>query len=67
MPYVNIKLIRDGLTPQKKATLIREVTNLLQRELDKNPANIIVVIDESDDDNWGLGGVTVTARKLAAG
>nr|WP_322402192.1 4-oxalocrotonate tautomerase family protein [Massilia sp. Gc5] len=67
MPYVNIKLIRDGLTQEKKATLIRSVTTLLETELNKNRANIVVVIDETDDDNWGLGGVTVTERKLAAG
>jgi 4-oxalocrotonate tautomerase len=67
MPYVNIKLIRDGLTKEKKATLIRSVTTLLETELNKNRANIVVVIDETDDDNWGLGGVTVTERKLAAG
>jgi 4-oxalocrotonate tautomerase len=66
MPYVNIKLIRDGLTKEKKATLIRSVTTLLETELNKNRANIVVVIDETDDDNWGLGGVTVTERKLAA-
>jgi 4-oxalocrotonate tautomerase len=66
MPYVNIKLIRDGLTKEKKATLIRSVTTLLETELNKNRANIVVVIDETDDDNWGLGGVTVTERKLVA-
>ena len=65
MPSVNIKLIRDGLTKEKKATLIRSVTTLLETELNKNRANIVVVIDETDDDNWGLGGVTVIVRNLA--
>jgi 4-oxalocrotonate tautomerase len=63
MPYVNIKITKEGLTPQKKAALIKSVTRLLADELGKNPATTVVVIDEVDTDNWGIGGETVTARR----
>lgn len=33
---------------------------LLVDVLNKNPATTIVVIDEVDTDNWGIGGVPVT-------
>ncbi|MEA4855795.1 4-oxalocrotonate tautomerase family protein, partial [Solidesulfovibrio sp.] len=56
MPYVNIKITRDGVTPQQKARLIEGVTNLLRDELGKNPATTVVIIDEVDTDNWGIGG-----------
>ena len=62
MPYVNIKITPDGATPEKKAELIAGVTELLQRVLNKNPATTVVVIDEVDTDNWGVGGESVTAR-----
>ncbi len=65
MPYVNIKITRDGATAEQKATLIRGVTELLQVVLDKNPATTVVVIDEVDTDNWGIGGESVTARRKA--
>ena len=60
MPYVNIKVTREGVTREQKAELIAGVTDLLARVLQKNPAMTHVVIDEVDLDNWGLGGLTVT-------
>ncbi|MBN2331711.1 MAG: 4-oxalocrotonate tautomerase family protein [Deltaproteobacteria bacterium] len=67
MPYVNIKLTPDGLTPAKKAALIKGVTDLLQNTLGKNPSTTVVVVDEVATDNWGIGGETVTARRRHAG
>jgi len=63
MPYVNIKVTREGVTAGQKAELIKGVTDLLSRVLDKNPATTFVVIDEVDTDNWGIGGEPVTMRR----
>ena len=62
MPYVNIKITKTGATAEQKAELIKGATELLQRVLNKNPATTVVVIDEVDTDNWGLGGESITAR-----
>ena len=42
MTYVNIKVTREGVTPEQKARLIRGVTNLLVDVLDKKPATTFV-------------------------
>ena len=63
MPYVNIKITREGATAEQKAELIRGVTELLRDKLGKNPATTVVVIDEVETDNWGIGGETVTVRR----
>jgi len=63
MPYVNIKVTKEGVTPEQKARLIQGVTNLLVEVLGKNPQTTVVVIEEIDMDNWGIGGETVTARR----
>jgi 4-oxalocrotonate tautomerase len=63
MPFVNIKITRDGATAAQKAELIKGVTDLLVKVLYKNPATTVVVIDEVDTDNWGIGGETVTSRR----
>lgn len=63
MPYVNIKITREGATAEQKARLIAGVTRLLQEELGKNPATTVVVIDEVETDNWGIGGESVTMRR----
>ncbi len=60
MPYVNIKVTRDGATAEQKKALIAGVTQLLVDTLGKNPATTTVIIDEIDTDNWGLGGRPVT-------
>lgn len=63
MPYVNIRITREGATAEQKAALIRGATQLLVDVLGKNPATTVVVIDEVETDNWGIGGETVTARR----
>lgn len=65
MPFVNIKVTPEGLTPEKKATLIAGVTQLLQDTLGKNPQTTVVIIDEVATDNWGIGGTSVTERRRA--
>jgi 4-oxalocrotonate tautomerase len=67
MPYVNIKITREGATAEQKAILIREVTRLLAETLGKNPATTVVVIEEVETDNWGIGGETVTTREKQGG
>jgi 4-oxalocrotonate tautomerase len=61
MPFVNIKITREGATPEQKAELIKGVTDLLVKVLHKNPRTTVVIIEEVETDNWGIGGETVTA------
>jgi len=59
MPYINIKLTREGVTREQKAALIDGATRLLSDVLDKNPATTFVVIDEVEMEDWGIGGLPV--------
>lgn len=63
MPFVNIKITREGASPDQKAALIKGVTDLLADVLGKNPATTVVVIEEVDTDNWGIGGESITLRR----
>ncbi|MEP5762888.1 MAG: 4-oxalocrotonate tautomerase family protein [Litoreibacter sp.] len=68
MPYVNIKVTREDVTPDQKAALISGVTALLVQVLDKSPATTFVVIDEVALEDWGIGGLPVEQyRREAAG
>ncbi|CDL82084.1 tautomerase family protein [Xenorhabdus szentirmaii] len=60
MPYVNIKITNEGVTAEQKKRLMEGATQLLVDVLNKNPKTTIVVIDEVETDNWGIGGVPVT-------
>ncbi|MFC0145576.1 2-hydroxymuconate tautomerase family protein [Pectobacterium cacticida] len=66
MPYVNIRITNEGATAEQKRQLIEGVTQLLVDVLNKNPKTTVVVIDEVETDNWGIGGVPVTTLRKAA-
>jgi 4-oxalocrotonate tautomerase len=60
MPYVNVRITRDGTTAEQKARLVAEITTTLQRVLGKRPEHTHVVIDEIDPENWGYAGMLTT-------
>ncbi len=67
MPYVNIKITREGdVTKEQKAELIKGTTDLLARVLDKSPATTFVVIDEVEMEDWGVGGLPVEQYRRQA-
>lgn len=59
MPYVNIKITREGATREQKAEVIAGVTEVLVRVLGKDPATTFIVIDEVALEDWGIGGLNV--------
>lgn len=66
MPYVNIKITREGgTTGEQKARLIAGATELLRDVLNKDPATTFVVIDEVELEDWGVGGLPVEAFRQA--
>jgi len=63
MPYVNIKVTKEGVTAEQKKKLIQGATQLLFDVLGKPHRTTYVVIDEVDTDNWGVGGITITEMR----
>jgi 4-oxalocrotonate tautomerase len=70
MPYVNIRITREGTspgatstTPEHKAALIKGVSDLLYQVLGKPPDSTFIVIDEVELENWGWGGLPVPSYR----
>jgi len=63
MPYVNIRVTNEGVSPEQKLELIEGATDLLTRVLNKDPATTFVIIDEVETDNWGVNRENVTTRR----
>jgi 4-oxalocrotonate tautomerase len=59
MPLVNIKLVEGPISTEQKTRLISEVTEVVARVLDKNPASTWVMIEEIKPENWGVGGAAL--------
>ncbi len=62
MPFVNIRITKEQGCPttEQKKELIAGITELLSKVLNKNKASTVVIIDEIDTDNYGLGGKSIT-------
>jgi 4-oxalocrotonate tautomerase len=60
MPYVKVEIAKGIATVEQKRAVIKGMTDVLVRELGRNPEYIFVVIDEVDTDNWGRRGTSLT-------
>ena len=63
MPFINIRITKEGATAAQKLELIEGATDLLSRVLDKDPATTFVIIDEVETDSWGLDRESITTRR----
>ena len=57
MPYVNVRILRNGVTAAQKSRIVSEITKTLETVLGKKPEHTHVVIDEVDPENWGYAGM----------
>lgn len=57
MPYVNVRITKDGATKEQKAQIVSEITQTLQRVLGKRPDQTHIIIDEIELENWGFSGM----------
>lgn len=67
MPYVNIRITKDGVTKEQKAQIVAEFTRTLHEVLGKNPAHTHIVIDEIEPENWGFAGILTTEYRQQKG
>ena len=60
MPFISVRITRDGVTREQKAQVIKEITETMERVLNKDPKLTHSGIEEVDTDNWGYAGITTT-------
>jgi len=63
MPYIKIEVTREGVTREQKQALIKGVTDLMSKILNKDPHLTHVVIQEIDLDDWGYAGEQVSVLR----
>ncbi len=66
MPYVNVRITKDGVTREQKKQIVAEITDTLARVLGKKPEHTHIVIDEIETDNWGFAGMLTTDYRARA-
>ena len=72
MPFINIRVLKGTLSNEKKAEMIKRVSETVA-EIEASPSpkdNLVAytwcVIEEVDFENWGIGGNQLTPEILKA-
>jgi 4-oxalocrotonate tautomerase len=65
MPIVRIDLL-EGRTTERKADLIRRVTEAVVAALDVRPEQVRVLLSEVPPEHWAIGGRTIAERAASA-
>jgi 4-oxalocrotonate tautomerase len=60
VPYVSVRITKDGVTVEQKRQVVEEITRTLVNVLGKRPEHIHVIIDEVEPENWGFAGMLTT-------
>ena len=60
MPYINVRITKDGVTAAQKKKIVEEMTQTLVNVLGKKPEHIHIIIDEIEPENWGYAGMLTT-------
>jgi 4-oxalocrotonate tautomerase len=68
MPYVNVKITREGgTTREQKAQVIKGISEVLRDVLGKPLSATFVVINEVELEDWGVGGLPVEDYRRQVG
>jgi 4-oxalocrotonate tautomerase family enzyme len=59
MPFVNMKLIKNQVSPHQKKQLIEGVTDLIVNIMGRDRLSTVITIDELNEDQWAIGGHTM--------
>lgn len=60
MPIIRIEIL-EGRSAEQKQDLVAGLTREAVRVLGCSPGSVYVVIDDVSKDNWGIGGILLSA------
>lgn len=67
MPFINVKIVKQQVSPKQKQDLIEGLTALVVNEMNRSRELTNIVIDEIDASSWAIGGKTIdpAGKKVA--
>ena len=71
MPFVEVKVFKDELTPDQTRTLIQKITDVVTAVTSEKLRGVTwVIVNEVPSGNWGVGGTALgldDVKKIIAG
>lgn len=59
MPFVNLKIVKNQVTAEKKKQLIGGLTDLIVNIMGRARELTVITVDELDASQWAIGGVSL--------
>jgi len=59
MPFVNLKIVKNQVSLEKKKELIRGLTDLIVNIMGRDRKSTVITVDELNESQWAIGGVTL--------
>lgn len=59
MPYINVKVLKDQVSPEAKRRIVVELTEIVVRVMKRDPSLTTIVVDEIGRGSWAIGGKEV--------
>jgi len=66
MPIINVKLVEGAFRTDQKNALLSKLTDAVEAVYPGLRDVTFVTIEEVKDGDWGIGGQSITAGKVAA-
>jgi len=66
MPIINVKLVEGAFRTEQKHELLTKLTDAVESIYPGLRDVTFVTIEEVKDGDWGIGGQSITAQKVAA-
>lgn len=63
MPYVNVKYVKQQVSPEQKELLVTGLMDIIVKIMERDPDLTVINIDEIDQSNWIIGGKSVDKTK----
>lgn len=59
MPYINLKIVKDQVTSEKKKELVKGLTDLTVEIMGRDRSLTVITVDELEASQWSIGGITL--------
>lgn len=59
MPFVNLKIVKNQVTKEKRKELIKGLTDLIVNIMGRERELTVITVDELEASQWAIGGVTL--------
>lgn len=59
MPYINVKLVKEQVTPEQKKRIFEGLTDLIVNVMGRERTLTVITLDELSETQWSIGGKTL--------